>query len=194
MWQLLVVMFHRNAYQLFLKTFMTDASHIDPEYREKEAPRYWQMLPDADKAKHRKRLNDMKQKYIKDYEKFLKVRCGPTLSIRLLCDCHCHSRCLSIRGLLWILYERNLPFKWGHFDYLHLHFPPSCVILGSHYGLNEICALLVFYSTQNGSFLRTFWVYTSIPSSWVKQSNKTLEDETDRLLWNVSKKLPFCTA
>lgn len=63
----------RNAYQLFLKTFMTDASHIDPEYRESEAPRYWQMLPDADKAKHRKRLNDIKQKYIKDYEKFLKV-------------------------------------------------------------------------------------------------------------------------
>jgi len=77
-------MFHRNAYQLFLKTFMTDASHIDPEYREKEAPRYWQMLPDADKAKHRKRLNDMKQKYIKDYEKFLKVMCEPTLSIRLV--------------------------------------------------------------------------------------------------------------
>ena len=84
MLHLLVVMFHRNAYQLFLKTFMTDASHIDPEYREKEAPRYWQMLPDADKAKHRKRLNDMKQKYIKDYEKFLKVRCEPTLSIRLV--------------------------------------------------------------------------------------------------------------
>lgn len=61
-----------NAYQLFLKTFMTDASHIDPEYREKEAPRYWQMLPDADKAKHRRRLNDIKQKYIRDYEKFLK--------------------------------------------------------------------------------------------------------------------------
>jgi hypothetical protein len=54
---------------------MTDASHIDPEYREKEAPRYWQMLPDADKAKHRRRLNDIKQKYIRDYEKFLKVRC-----------------------------------------------------------------------------------------------------------------------
>jgi len=93
-------MFNRNAYQLFLKTFMTDASHIDPEYREKEAPRYWQMLPDADKAKHRKRLNDMKQKYIKDYEKFLKVSCGPTLSIRLLCTFHYHSRCLSIGGLL----------------------------------------------------------------------------------------------
>ncbi|XP_069678107.1 nucleolar transcription factor 1-A-like isoform X2 [Periplaneta americana] len=61
-----------NAYQLFLKTFMTDASHIDPKNREKEAPRYWQMLPDADKAKHRKRLNDIKQKYIRDYEKFLK--------------------------------------------------------------------------------------------------------------------------
>ncbi|PNF25609.1 hypothetical protein B7P43_G03834 [Cryptotermes secundus] len=61
-----------NAYQLFLKTFMTDASHIDPEYREKEAPRYWQMLPEADKAKHRRRLNDIKQKYIRDYEKFLK--------------------------------------------------------------------------------------------------------------------------
>jgi predicted glycoside hydrolase/deacetylase ChbG (UPF0249 family) len=58
---------------------MTDASHIDPKYREKEAPRYWQMLPDADKAKHRKRLNDIKQKYIKDYEKFLKVRCEPSV-------------------------------------------------------------------------------------------------------------------
>jgi hypothetical protein len=78
----------RNAYQLFLKTFMTDASHIDPEYREKEAPRYWQMLPDADKAKHRRRLNDIKQKYIKDYEKFLKVRCVPALINRLLCHYH----------------------------------------------------------------------------------------------------------
>ncbi|PSN58061.1 hypothetical protein C0J52_02056 [Blattella germanica] len=62
-----------NAYQLFLKNFMTDASHIAPELREKEAPRYWQMLPDADKAKHRKKLNDIKQKYIQDYEKFLKT-------------------------------------------------------------------------------------------------------------------------
>jgi hypothetical protein len=93
-------MFCRNAYQLFLKTFMTDASHIDSENREREAPRYWQMLPDADKVKHRKRLNDMKQKYIKDYEKFLKVSCEPTLIIVLLCNCHYHSSCLSICGLL----------------------------------------------------------------------------------------------
>lgn len=63
---------------------MTDASHIDPEYREQEAPRYWQLLPDADKAKYRNRLNDMKQKYVKDYDKFLKVRCEPTLSVRLV--------------------------------------------------------------------------------------------------------------
>ncbi|XP_049858540.1 nucleolar transcription factor 1-A-like isoform X1 [Schistocerca gregaria] len=61
-----------NAYQLFLKGFMADASHIPLENREKEAPRYWQMLPAADKEKHRKKLNDIKQKYIKDYEKFLK--------------------------------------------------------------------------------------------------------------------------
>ena len=38
------------------------------------------MLPDADKAK---RLNDMKQKYIND-DKFLKVSCETTLSIRLV--------------------------------------------------------------------------------------------------------------
>jgi hypothetical protein len=81
-------MFCRNAYKLFLKTFMADASHIDPEYRQKEAPRYWQMLPDADKAKHRKRLNDIKQKYIKDYEKFLKVRCELLLM-------HCHQTVMS---------------------------------------------------------------------------------------------------
>ncbi|KAJ9586872.1 hypothetical protein L9F63_019554, partial [Diploptera punctata] len=61
-----------NAYQLYLKSFLTEATHIDPEFREKEAPRYWQMLPDAEKAKHRKQLNEIKQKYIKDYEKFLK--------------------------------------------------------------------------------------------------------------------------
>jgi hypothetical protein len=42
---------------------MRDASQIGPEYREKEAARYWQMLPDADKAKRRKLLNSTKQKY-----------------------------------------------------------------------------------------------------------------------------------
>jgi hypothetical protein len=31
-----------NTYPLFLKTFLRDASHIDPEFSEKEAPRYRQ--------------------------------------------------------------------------------------------------------------------------------------------------------
>ena len=52
-----------NAYQLFLKIFMRDASQFVPEYREKEAPRYRQMLPDSGKAKYRRRLNYVKQKY-----------------------------------------------------------------------------------------------------------------------------------
>lgn len=61
------------AYKLFLKEFMADAKHVAEENRMKEAPRYWQMLPEADKVKYRKRLVDLKQKYIANYEKFLKV-------------------------------------------------------------------------------------------------------------------------
>ena len=42
---------------------MRDVSQFVPEYREKEARKYWQMLPDAGKARYRKGLNYMKQKY-----------------------------------------------------------------------------------------------------------------------------------
>ena len=51
-----------------------------------------------------------------------------------------------------------------------------------HRGAHEIHALLVFYGAQNDSFLQTFWDKPSVPSSGVKESKKTLEDETDRLL------------
>lgn len=53
---------------------------------------------------------------------------------------------------------------------------------GVHCGVSEIYALLVFYRTQNDSFLQTFWVNPSVPSSGVKQSKKIFEDETDKLL------------
>nr|WBR79115.1 nucleolar transcription factor 1 [Gryllodes sigillatus] len=58
----------RNEYHLFLKTLLQDKSQT---YSEKEAPKLWQMLPDADKAKYRKKLSEIKTKYIQDYEKFL---------------------------------------------------------------------------------------------------------------------------
>ncbi|XP_046383911.1 nucleolar transcription factor 1-A-like [Ischnura elegans] len=61
-----------TAFQLFLKSFMSDATHIPPATRMKEAPRYWEMLPESEKAKHRKKLGELKQKYIANYEKFLK--------------------------------------------------------------------------------------------------------------------------
>ncbi|KAG8234923.1 hypothetical protein J437_LFUL015331 [Ladona fulva] len=61
-----------TAFQLFLKSFMSDATHIPPAMRMKEAPRYWEMLPETEKAKHRKKLGELKQKYIANYEKFLK--------------------------------------------------------------------------------------------------------------------------
>ncbi|KAF4527969.1 hypothetical protein B566_EDAN014961 [Ephemera danica] len=60
------------AYKLFLKKFMVEANHIPEANRMKEAPRYWQMLPDTEKTKYRKKLAELKQKYIANYEKFLK--------------------------------------------------------------------------------------------------------------------------
>ncbi|GLH14404.1 High mobility group protein D, partial [Gryllus bimaculatus] len=58
----------RNEYHLFVKALLQDKSQ---SYSEKEAPKLWQMLPDADKAKYRKKLSEIKTKYIQDYEKFL---------------------------------------------------------------------------------------------------------------------------
>jgi hypothetical protein len=48
----------------------------------------------------------------------------------------------------------------------------KCVISGFHRGVNEMCALLRFYTAQNGSFLPTFRDKQSVPSSRVKQSKK----------------------
>jgi hypothetical protein len=80
------------------------------------------------------------------------------------------------------------------------HLPPS-VIANCFAGspktttLGQICALLGFYAAQNGSFLPTFRVSRSVPTSRVKQSkNLTLENETDRLSRNIGKILHFFTA
>jgi hypothetical protein len=72
------------AYKLFLKNFMNEAKHIPEENRMKEAPRYWQMLPESEKTKYRKKLVELKQKYIANYEKFLKVSC--TKHINKICQ------------------------------------------------------------------------------------------------------------
>jgi hypothetical protein len=45
-----------------------------------------------------------------------------------------------------------------------------CVISGYPRGVDEICAILGFYATCNGSFLPTFRVNISVPSSRVKHS------------------------
>ena len=60
----------------------------------------------------------------------------------------------------------------------------------------DICAVLGFYATYNGSFLPTFRENLSGPSSRFKQSKNSLthEDGTDRLFRNVGKKLPFYAA
>lgn len=42
--------------------------------REKEAPQYWNQMADTEKLKWRKRLQELKEKYINKYENFLKVR------------------------------------------------------------------------------------------------------------------------
>nr|CAD7602160.1 unnamed protein product [Timema genevievae] len=58
-----------NALQLFMKTFTSEAKNAS---RESEARRSWQMLPDSEKIRYRKKLHEIKQRYIEDYEKFLK--------------------------------------------------------------------------------------------------------------------------
>lgn len=58
----------RNAFDLFVESFVSDT-----KLSEDEAPRYWDMLPPGDKSKFQKKLKELKEKYIKDYRKFLKV-------------------------------------------------------------------------------------------------------------------------
>lgn len=61
-------------FDLFLKTFLAEKpAGTTIETRLKEAPKYWEILPDSKKEFYRKKLADLKKKYIKDYEVFLKV-------------------------------------------------------------------------------------------------------------------------
>ncbi|KAJ1527096.1 hypothetical protein ONE63_008636 [Megalurothrips usitatus] len=56
-----------NPYDLFVESFVADT-----KLPESEAPRFWEMLPQNDKAKFHRKLKELKEKYIKDYKKFLK--------------------------------------------------------------------------------------------------------------------------
>lgn len=61
-------------FDLFLKTFLAEKPpNTTVETRLKEAPKYWEILADNKKEFFRKKITDMKKKYIKDYEVFLKV-------------------------------------------------------------------------------------------------------------------------
>jgi hypothetical protein len=59
---------------LFLKDFLVSAKHLPESSRDKEAPQYWSQMADSEKLKWRKRLQELKEKYINKYENFLKVR------------------------------------------------------------------------------------------------------------------------
>jgi hypothetical protein len=70
-----------------------------------------------------------------------------------------------------------------------------CVIAGFSRSVNEICALLGFYTAQNGSLLPTFRDNLSVPFTRVKyQDYFNLRDGTDRLSRNVGTDLPFYAA
>ena len=56
-----------NAFELFVDSFVSDT-----KLSASEAPRFWEMLPSSDKAKFQRKLKELKEKYIKDYKKFLK--------------------------------------------------------------------------------------------------------------------------
>ncbi|KAE8744875.1 hypothetical protein FOCC_FOCC008516 [Frankliniella occidentalis] len=56
-----------NAYDLFVESFVSDT-----KLSATEAPRFWEMLPSSDKAKFQRKLKELKEKYIKDYKKFLR--------------------------------------------------------------------------------------------------------------------------
>ena len=61
-------------FDLFLKSFLAEKPlGTTEETRLKEAPQYWEILPDAKKETYRRKLAVLKKKYIKDYEVFLKV-------------------------------------------------------------------------------------------------------------------------
>lgn len=56
-----------NAYDLFVESFVSDT-----KLSATDAPRFWEMLPSSDKSKFQRKLKELKEKYIKDYKKFLK--------------------------------------------------------------------------------------------------------------------------
>jgi hypothetical protein len=60
------------------------------------------------------------------------------------------------------------------------------VITGSHHGVNEMLSFGILITAWNGSLLLAFQYNLSIPSSSVKWNG------TDRLSWNVGKKLLLC--
>jgi hypothetical protein len=62
--------------------------------------------------------------------------------------------------------------------------------------LDEICALLGYYTVYSGNSLPTFWDDMSIPSSrtTVRYHLQDLEDGTERLSPNVCKELPLYAA
>jgi hypothetical protein len=62
------------------------------------------------------------------------------------------------------------------------------MISGLHCNVDDICALLGYYTASSGNCLPTFPDNVSVPFSRVKKS-KTLEDGTNTLPRNVSKQL-----
>jgi hypothetical protein len=78
------------------------------------------------------------------------------------------------------------------------------VISGFHHEVDEICALLGYYSTFSANSLPTLRDNISVRFLGVKNSKKkvnresknflTSEDETDRLSRNVGKELSFYAA
>jgi hypothetical protein len=79
-----------------------------------------------------------------------------------------------------------------HYSYLSLQKPATVVamimmttpiitnlvISGFRHGVNEICALLGFYTAENGSSLPPFQNNILVPSSKVQQSKKTAWDSS----------------
>lgn len=78
----------RNAFDLFVESFVSDT-----KLSEDDAPRYWDMLPQGDKLKFQKKLKELKEKYIKDYKKFLKVSAPNMLNSSVLDHFHEVLRC-----------------------------------------------------------------------------------------------------
>ncbi|KAJ8893147.1 hypothetical protein PR048_005730 [Dryococelus australis] len=61
-----------NMFQLFMREFMENSKNKNMSYTESEVKLHWQALPNEDKEKYSEQFREIKNKYMLEYEKFLK--------------------------------------------------------------------------------------------------------------------------